>query len=678
MHVESETAEPILREKPEGTIIATEVLIIGFGLSVIPLLRELERDGIEYAIISTSGESIWDRLERHGRLDFDMVSSLHSSVYSFELVKRDTKDRYLTSKEFSTFIREYLATYRSKVTNDLVTLVENYPGRSVVRTQSGKVFEAKHLVVATAFKRKMNHLLVEFDYASARSKTVVINGMGDSVNLMIAKLIPYNNRIILITNGFLPLEKLAFIGNTSYTLDQLEYHNMRRVSYLLYRKTITDGLDFVLICRKLLEFLSVDHVYVKHPLAIRLFIPKIGLRNIPQSPVPNGVIAIKYWPIDAYQRLFDNDALKQSIKDGYLLNDIAFFLEQGLVELWPRQETTIDRDQCVVRWNGEAVAYDCLVDPDHEVPNLPDIVLDRDGADRRKYEYVYRSNFMGVVPKELSNVYFIGFTRPTSGGLNNIIEMQSLFTHKMIADREFHREIYEGIERRIEKYNNYYSLLDTKGRTDHLVYYGFYTDDMARLMKIAPRLSECRSIKDLIIHYIFPNAAYKYRQSGPYRVEGVREMVHQIYKDHKGFSAVIHHLLMYSLLQLTAYAALVMAYFRHELSGFVVALLGVLVLLNPATGFVAAYASPCNVYLNVLMMAALALTVCFKSSVIPVVSLLAVLALTYVFRALGWTQAPFFDLKNKKHPKYLRFFRRYREAFKEVFAESVASNPERS
>src|SRR3954463_1044637 len=107
MHAESGTAEP--REKPEGTIIATEVLIIGFGLSVIPLLRELERDGIDYAIISTSGESIWDRLERHGRLDFDMVSSLHSSVYSFELVKRDTKDRYLTSKEFSAFIRKYLA-----------------------------------------------------------------------------------------------------------------------------------------------------------------------------------------------------------------------------------------------------------------------------------------------------------------------------------------------------------------------------------------------------------------------------------------------------------------------------------------------------------------------------------------------------------------------------------------
>jgi hypothetical protein len=669
MHAESETAEPIHPEELDGTIIATEVLIIGFGFSVIPLLRELDRDGIDYAIISTSGESIWDRLERHGRLDFDMVSSLHSSVYSFELVKRATKDRYLTSKEFSAFISGYLAKYRSKVTEDFVTLVENHPGRSVVRTRSGKIFEAKHLVVATSFKRRMNHILNEFDYATARSKTVVVNGMGDSVNLMISKLIPYNNQIILVTNGFLPLEKLAFIDDTSYTLDQLEYHNMRRVSYLLYRKTITDGLDFVLIFRKLLEFLSMDHFYVKHPLAVRLLIPKISLRNIPQSPVPNGVIAIKYWPIESYQRLFDNDMLRQSIKDGYLLNDIAFFLEQGLVELWPGKETTIDRERSIARWNNKTVTYNCIVEPDHEVPNMPDIVIGGYEAGRHKFQYVYRRNFMGIVPKDLSNIYFIGFTRPTSGGLNNIIEMQGLFTHKMISDREFHRDIYDNIEQRIRKYNNYYNLLNTNGLVDHLVYYGFYTDEIARLMKIAPRLSECRSIKDLIIHYIFPNAAYKYRQSGPYKVDGVREMVHQIYKDHNGFSAVTRHLLTYSLLQLTAYASLAIGYFRQELSGFAVALIGVLVLLNPVSGFVTAYASPCNVYLNVLMIGALALAVYFKSSAIPVASLLAVLALTYVFRLLGWTRAPFFDLKNKKHPKYLGFFHRYCEVFREVFAE---------
>jgi cation diffusion facilitator CzcD-associated flavoprotein CzcO len=95
--------------------ISTDVLIIGFGLSAIPLIRELERDNVSYAVVSNGHGSIWDRLERHDRLDFDLVSSVHSSMYSFELVNRETKDRYPTAKEFSAFIRKYLTQYGSKV-----------------------------------------------------------------------------------------------------------------------------------------------------------------------------------------------------------------------------------------------------------------------------------------------------------------------------------------------------------------------------------------------------------------------------------------------------------------------------------------------------------------------------------------------------------------------------------
>ena len=47
---------------------------------------------------------------------------------------------------------------------------------------------------------------------------------------MISKLIPGNNRVVLITNGFMMLDKLIFHDDTSYTLDQLEYHNIRHVS----------------------------------------------------------------------------------------------------------------------------------------------------------------------------------------------------------------------------------------------------------------------------------------------------------------------------------------------------------------------------------------------------------------------------------------------------------------
>jgi len=389
---------------------STEVLIIGFGLSVIPLIRELEKDGINYLIVS-NGESIWDKLEKHERLDFDLVSSMHTTLYSFELVNREVTDRYLTSKEYLTFIRTYQAKYDAKLVKDWVTLLENHISHSIVHTKSGGVFHAKHLIISTAFKRKMNELLNAFDYSSAKNKTIAMMGMGDSFNLMVSKLIPYDNRIILITNGFILLDKLLFYDNVSYTLDQLEFHNLRHVSRLFYGKTFPIGLDFVVMCQKLFKFVPIKQIYSKYPLAVpttSLINGKTYMHGLQHSPVPNGLIAVKYWPIDSYQKLFDNDSLKQFISDGYLLNDIAFFLERGLVQLWPKRETTIDRKSRTIRWKDNETKYDYIVDADHETPNLPEILASHGGAASRRYEYVYRHNFMGVVPKELRNIYFIG------------------------------------------------------------------------------------------------------------------------------------------------------------------------------------------------------------------------------------------------------------------------------
>src|SRR5262249_23565833 len=140
--------------------------------------------------------------------------------------------------------------------------------------------------------------------------------------------------------------------------------------------------------------------------------------------------------------------------------------------------------------------------------------------------------------------------------------------------------------------------------TDHLVWAGFYTDDIARLIGIQPRLADCRSIRDLAIHFIFPNNAFKFRQVGPYKVEGVKDMVQRIYKEHKGYSIVIHSLLGYALLQLTWYAAVITAYFQGLLPfpAITVPVLLVFVWLNPLSSFIAAYGYGRNSYLNALML----------------------------------------------------------------------------
>jgi hypothetical protein len=671
------------RDSRGGKIVSTEVLIVGFGFSVIPLIRELERDGINYIVVSSGEGSIWDKLERNGRLDFDLVSSTLSSLYSFELVGRDTKDRYPTAREYLAFIRAYQRKYNSNVLTDWVTSVENYSSKSVVRTRSGRILETRYLIIATAFKRRMNEVLNEFDYASAKNKTIAFTAMGDSVNLMISKLIPYDNHIILISNGFVALDKLVFYGGLAYTLDQLEYHNIRHLSYLLYRKTFFADFTFAPLFHKLFSLLPINHFYLKHPLATRHVRRKLSLKYFaPNSPVPNGLIAIKYWSIDSYQELFDNAGLKNSIGDGYLLNDIAFFVEQGLVELWPKQETAIDRGQGTIRWRGKVVRYDQIVDAGPEVPNLPEISVG-EGPLRAKYHYACRDSFMGIVPSELSNVYLIGLVRPTSGGLNNITEMQCLFTHKMITDPAFNREIYENIGRRIQRYNRRYYSSAERGPTDHLVHYGFYTDDLARLMKINTRVADCRSLRDLMIHFIFPNTAFKFRQTGSYKVDGVKQMVQHIYENHKRFSIVRNYLLNYALLQSTCYVAVIAGYYRNLFPALAMPLFLLMVMFNPVTPLIAGLFgrnSKANLLMNslvqILMIAGLGLTALYRRALIPISVVLLSIVLSFAFYRLGWIRVPFNDLNDKKGAKYQEFFKRYCTAFREVFSKRAQQRAE--
>ena len=45
------------------------------------------------------------------------------------------------------------------------------------------------------------------------------------------------------------------------------------------------------------------------------------------------------------------------------------------MELWPKKETVIDREQGTIRWGDKVIRYDHIVDGDYEIPNLPEIVV---------------------------------------------------------------------------------------------------------------------------------------------------------------------------------------------------------------------------------------------------------------------------------------------------------------
>jgi len=565
---------------------ASKTIIVGSGFSCVPLLRELDRTGEEYLIISEKiPNPIWANLKRNKRLDFDLVSSYYTSFYSFDLVKDFKSDMYTTAGEFHEMHLSYHEKYKDKILWDEVVKIENRDDHSVVHTKSGGAHKAANVVVSTGFRRNIHDSLNHFDYGTT-GKTIVFNTVGDSSNLMIAKLVAQKNKIICLSNGFVALDKMSVAGKKTVTLDQIEFHNIGFLFPRTYRALIggSSVLPFVMMSLSFKHtrigravyrfFLGLGRMMspylfsFAYPETLRAL--KVDLKRMRKAmPFPNGIIAIKYWPIDSYAKVF-GDKLEDAIKAGYLLNDLPLFIDAGLVEYWNKSDTSIDTEQKKIksRSNDREVKYDHFVDGGPENPRLPPIVVNRASvADAdRSYKYVYRENYLGVVPKRLSNIFFIGYTRPTTGGLANMTEMQGLFVHKLISNESFKNQICGSLDARLEKYNDRYYYSDEKTPTDHLVYYGFYTEEVARAIGISMKLTGCRSLRDLSKFLLFPNNAFKYRQHGEYKVDGCDKLVDHIDRAHYGWSGLKLRLLTFGLYHVMIFTALLLSYLRGAIN----------------------------------------------------------------------------------------------------------------
>ncbi|HEV7733473.1 MAG TPA: thioredoxin reductase [Candidatus Binatia bacterium] len=651
----------------------TDVLLVGFGFSSIPLLRELDSSGVDYTIISEKDGSIWASLTRSGGLDFDLVSSYYTSFYTFDLVEDFSEDRYTTAREFYDMHLRYYRKYQDRIVVDRVSLIENESDHSIVHTTSGERFKAKHVVVSTAFRRRIVESLTTFD-CSIRNKTVVFDTIGDSANLLISKLVTGDNKIIVLQNGFLALDKLFYMGDTTYSLDQLEAHQMARSFPRLYGAVI--NFNFVPMFTIFVNFKPVAAYMslmrrIQHALG-RLFTPEnfhvpfadtrrqIEADRPPKAHVPNGIIAIKYWPIDTYARQFADD-LPERIKEGFLLNDLPYFVSEGLVTLERKDATTVDEASQTIECNGESVHYDYLIKGDAEVPRLPRITHEKDGR-TVDYEYVYRENHLGVIPSALNNVYLLGYTRPLTGGLSNMTEMQSLLIHRLITDEPFRSDMVDKLPKKIAAYNRKYYMTSAPGPRDHLTYYGFYTDEVARELGIELSLGSCRSLRDVAKYLSYPNNPDKFRQTGRYKIDKCAEFVDHVFTQHNGFKLVWQLGLTYLGYQLLTIAIAASLFLHGWINGYVLTAAVVGQLLSGYWAMIPV-SNSCPFFGAKLASFLLYIPMLFH----PVSALLIFpldFLLTYVLRQRPGARYPFNDLKNKK--QHRGFWERYKEVYNRV------------
>ena len=184
-------------------------LIVGFGFSVITLLRELEKSGHDYTLIS-EGKTIWEHLHDKDKLHFDLVSSYHTSVLTEDQVKdAHLEDFFPTAHENYDYHQRIMAPFRDKVTRDRVVSVDNHPDRSIVYCQSGTIYKAINVVFATGLSRPQNNAIKNLDLSTTQGKTVVFDMIGDTTNMMCSWLVPQGNKVILLNNGFVALDKVS-------------------------------------------------------------------------------------------------------------------------------------------------------------------------------------------------------------------------------------------------------------------------------------------------------------------------------------------------------------------------------------------------------------------------------------------------------------------------------------
>ena len=503
-----------------------DIVIVGFGFSSIPLIRELERSDVNFAVISSENDSVWDRLNKYNRLNFDLVSSCLTSFFSFDLCEQYQGDYYPTAKQFYAMLCKWRNHYGHKVLNDKVLKVENSTDFSYIYTSNGAIIKARHLVFATGFSRSILSSLIDLNY-EAQNQTFVFDTFGDSVNLLISHLIPHGAKIIIRSNGFNPRDKTVPTLNISHTLDQLEFHNARYLSHENYKELFYGALP-----GSGSSNLLGDHF----PNTIRYQVDSDS-KSHPRS----GSIAVKYWSIDEYERRFGNDLLK-AFDDGYFLNDISMWMHIGKVVVLPKS-TPLNLHNKTLTISGKKIHFDHYVKGDVELPRLPPILIDGN----IEYRYKVRECFMGVIPKDLRNVYLLGYIRPYSGGLANIVEMQALFIHKLVTSVDFSCRIKNNLCKRIEAYNKHYYANSLPNAYDHVVHYGFYTEDLARLINIDIKLPKFPTLKDLIFYYSFPNNAFKYRIKGDYAVKGLSALVTKVNREYFSFIVPFAYLMRFSL-----------------------------------------------------------------------------------------------------------------------------------
>ena len=164
------------------------VAIVGLGLSSIQLIRQLEREGVDYKVLTKQAFGIWAKIYEVGE-NFDLVSTtestnFHDMQWEYDFPFYTARQYYemllaMLTPEIKAHIRYTTVSEASWSTSRGQWLLTGADGRALAR--------AKHLVCSIGYEHDGNILDNMRRAMALKDSTVLVKGFSDSANIFISR-----------------------------------------------------------------------------------------------------------------------------------------------------------------------------------------------------------------------------------------------------------------------------------------------------------------------------------------------------------------------------------------------------------------------------------------------------------------------------------------------------------
>ncbi|CAE7198423.1 unnamed protein product [Symbiodinium natans] len=508
-----------------------EVCVVGLGVSSLPLLKLLQQSGTDFRVVSSTAFGIWDKLTAAGE-NFDLVTTIESTNYSWWDYDYDFP--FYTAKSYHEKLRaELTPELLDRLIRKDVTSVAEVGGRYQVWSGEELLVTCSKLVHAIGFAPDGNifsNLSTIANAGREGGKHFLIFGFSDTTNLYISRLIYAGHRVTLACRHFHVVDKIGIThGNVGGPFDQYEpmqhwtgsgtVPNVTGILVPLPIKGARVGSPMWVagqITSYVAELVGLQDVVDLRKFDTDYQTAGRGLVTPAKVDVPGGLgYLVKQWPVDEYVRFYSDDRYRDwMLKEGVYLNDIYFFIQQGLVKLHSRREVEHISGRRY-RLQGEEVEFDEVLkceEARHKTLQMPFCP-----------RYSYTDHLYGIWNRTHPNLYFLGTTRPYTGAFGCVAEVNAMFVHRMITDGGFHCSMgqqFPGLMHS-QRVSHYVQASDPDKM--HVHWAGMHCLWISRAVGCDVSFAEAAKRGLLLEWMTGPVNALRCRISGPYAAAGAAE-----------------------------------------------------------------------------------------------------------------------------------------------------------